>query len=84
MQSRKWLALFAVLSLACVKESDFTIYKNDIAAWKASVQKSGNDVDAWIKDAHPVVKWVVDNGGTFCPSCDPPTGPPTPPPDGAW
>jgi len=85
MHRRRWLAVPALLLAAgCVMKSDYDTHVADFNTWKASVQKSGNDVDAWIKGAHEVVRWVVDNGGTFCPSCDPPTGPPSPPPDGVW
>ena len=85
---RRWLALGVVLLLGCagggVPKADFDKHVADFDTWKASVQKSGNAVDEWIKDAHNVIKWVTDNGGTFCPSCDPPNPPPTPPPNGEW
>ena len=85
MRVSKWLALVVGLTLGgCVSQTEFNAYKAEMEVYKAKIKHDGEAVDTWIATAHEVVKWVSVNGGTFCPSCDPPAAPPNPPPDGGW
>ena len=77
MRAMRWAAAAMLLLSACVSQADFDKHA-------ASVKKSGEEVDVWIKQAQKVLEWVAVNAPTFCPTCGPPTPPTPPPPDGDW
>lgn len=87
MRTLRWPVLLVMLfTIGCVKQTEFDTYRADMDTWKASVQKSGNDVDAWMAQAQKVLEWVSANGAKFTcsPACSDPPPAPTPLPDGQW
>jgi len=56
--------LLLVAAGGCSRTNEFEEYKAEMAAWRASVQKSGAEVDLWISQAQQVIAWVSVNGGS--------------------
>lgn len=89
MKQLRWMAVGALMLVsACVSTSDFEAYKTATKAdedlYRAKIKADGDALDAWVKAAHDNIIWLRQSVIKLCPSCTPPTAPPSPPPDGNW
>lgn len=76
---------------ACVSKKEFAAYKAHqdtiharVDTNLAHIKVDGDNVDAWIAEVDPFLRWVFARSSVLDTSSDPPPLPPPPPPDGDW
>lgn len=69
---------------ACVSKKEFEAYKLEQKAMHDQIKVDGDNVDAWIAEVDPFLRWVFARSSVLDTSSDPPPLPPPPPPDGDW